>query len=248
MSASFGISCTAVAPVPMIPIRAAGRIEVVFPRGGVDDLALERGDPRNVGCLRLGEEPGRGDQVARRQHVATGQRHLPATGLVVPAGAFHDGVEPHVPADVVLVGHPRGVLLDLRSRGEQPRPVRVRFEEIRIRRGGDIDGQARVVVHVPGSAEVVLPVEDDEIVDTQALELDCRADTAEAGPDDEDLEVLRTHGTTIYPVPLVLVTARGRASVGLAFARRLTARSCGCRRAMRRCRLAGRGCGRCRRG
>ncbi len=63
------------------------------------------------------------------------------------------------------------------------------------------------MVHVPGSAEVVLAVEDDEVVDTQALELDCRTDTAEAGPDDEDLELLRTHGTTIYPVPLVLVSA-----------------------------------------
>ncbi len=53
------------------------------------------------------------------------------------------------------------------------------------------------MVHVPGSAEVVLPVEDDEVVDSQALELDRRADTAKAGPDDEDVEVLRTHGKTV---------------------------------------------------
>ena len=61
---------------------------------------------------------------------------------------------------------------------------------------------------MPGPAEVVLPVEDGEVVDTQALELNCRPDTAEAGPDDECLELLRTHGTTIYPVPPVLVIRR----------------------------------------
>jgi hypothetical protein len=66
------------------------------------------------------------------------------------------------------------------------------------------------VVHEPGSAEVVLAVEDDEVVDTQALELDCRPDTAEAGPDNEGLEVLRTHEETIYPVPLVSGIARWR--------------------------------------
>ena len=223
----------------MIPIRLTRRIEVVLPLGGVDDLALERRDPWNVGCFRLRQEPGGGDQVARRQHVATGQRDLPAAGLVVPAGAFHDGVEPHVPAHVVLVGHTRGVLLDLRSRGEQPRPVRVRLEEVRVRGGGDIDGQARIVVDMPGSAEVVLAVEDDEVVDTHALELDCRADTAEAGPDDESLELLRTHGTTIYPVPLVLVNRQGLTGLGL---RAAFSRMRGSRRRVPRCRPAARGC------
>jgi hypothetical protein len=50
---------------------------------------------------------------------------------------------------------------------------------------------------MPGSAEIVLPVEDDEVVDTQALELDCRADTAEASPHDDDVEMLRTHEKTV---------------------------------------------------
>src|ERR1700722_6693500 len=70
---------------------------------------------------------------------------------------------------------------------------------------------------MPGSAEVVLPVEDDEVVDIHALELDCRADTPEPGPDDQHLEVLRTHATTIYAVPLV--PAIDGALAGLGFPR-----------------------------
>ena len=38
-----------------------------------------------------------------------------------------------------------------------------------------------------------------------ALELDSGADSAEAGPDDQGLDLLRTHGTTIYAVPPVLL-------------------------------------------
>ena len=87
-----------------------------------------------------------------------------------------------------------GVLLDLRARREQPRPVRVGLEEVGVRGGGDVDGQARVVVDVPGSAQVVLAVEDDEVVVAQPLELDGRADSAETGAHDDDVELLRSHG------------------------------------------------------
>ena len=70
--------------------------------------------PGISGHLRLRQEAGRGDQVARGQRLAVGQRDPPRRGVLVPAGALDGGVEPHVPAHVVLVGDVVGVLLDLR--------------------------------------------------------------------------------------------------------------------------------------
>ncbi len=150
-------------------------------------------DARDVGHLRLGQKARRGDQVARGQRFAVGQRDPPDAGLLVPAGALDDGVEPHVRAHVVLVRDIVGVLLDLRARGEQPRPVRVRLEEVGVGGGGDVDGQARIAVDVPGAAEVVLAVEDHEVVVAHPLELDGRAYPAETGPHDDRVELLRSH-------------------------------------------------------
>ena len=56
-----------------------------------------------------------------------------------------------------------------------------------------IDGQARIVVDVPGSAEVVLAVDDHDVFVAQAVELDRRADSTEARTDDDRIELLLTH-------------------------------------------------------
>ena len=50
------------------------------------------------------------------------------------------------------------------------------------------------MVDVPGSAEIVLAVEDDEVLESQPLQLDGGADPAEAGADDDGVELLRSHG------------------------------------------------------
>src|SRR5581483_6908184 len=116
---------------------------------------------------------------------------------------FHDRVEPHVPAHVALVGDMVGILLELRAGGEQSRPVRVGLEPVGIGGRWDVDGQTRIAVDVPGSTQVGLALEDGDVVEPEALELDGRPDAAEAGTHDDDIEMLRTHGTTIYAVPLV---------------------------------------------
>ena len=67
------MSWTAVAPVPMIPT-GGFEVVVVVPGGGVDDLALEPADARDVRGVRLGQEAGGGDQVAGAQRLAAGQR------------------------------------------------------------------------------------------------------------------------------------------------------------------------------
>lgn len=99
----------------------AGRVEVVVPGGGVDDLAVEVVDTRDVRGVRLGQEAGRRDQVPRPQGAAVGEVDLPVPGLLVPAGALDTDVEPHVPAHVVLVGDVGGVLLDLGAGGRSRR-------------------------------------------------------------------------------------------------------------------------------
>ncbi len=167
---------------------------VVLPVGGMDDLAREAVDPRDLRHLRLRQEARRRDQVARGQRLTVGKGDPPDVGVLVPPRALDDGAEPHVLAHAVLVGDVVGVLLDLRSRREQPRPVRVRLEEVRVRGGGHVYREARIVVDVPGPAEVVLALEDHEVVDAEPLELNGCADSREPGPHDDRVELLRSHG------------------------------------------------------
>jgi hypothetical protein len=173
---------------------AASRgVEVVLPLGGVDDLALEVRDAGDVGDGRLRQEARRGDQVTRGEGFTAGQGDPPDARILVPACALDRGVEAHVLADVILVGDVVGVLLDLGARGEQARPVRVGLEEVRVRRGRHVDGQAGVVIDVPRAAQVVLAVEDDEVVKAIPLELDRCADSCEPGSHDDRVESLRSH-------------------------------------------------------
>ena len=119
---------------------------------------------------------------------------MPPLGVVVPAGALDGDAEPDVAAHVILVRDVVGVLLDLVTGGEQPGPVRVRLEVVRVGGRGDVDRQARVVVDVPRPAEVVLAVQDDEVLVAHPLQLDGSADACKAGSHDDRVEVLRSHG------------------------------------------------------
>src|SRR4029077_1944011 len=56
-----------------------------------------------------------------------------------------------------------------------------------------INGKARVAVDVPGTADVVLAVEDDDVVIAQPVELDRRADAAETRPHNGRVELLVGH-------------------------------------------------------
>ena len=58
-----------------------------------------------------------------------------------------------------------------------------------------------VAVDVPGTAQVVLAVEDDEVLNAQPLELDGGAYPPETGAHDDGVELLRSHGQTVPQVP-----------------------------------------------
>ena len=159
----------------------------VVPPRGVHDRAGEVPDALDVGQLGLGQEAGRGDQVRRPQPLAAGDPDLPLLGVLVPARALDDGAEPHVPAQVVAVGHVLGVLLQLRTAGVPVRPPRVRLEGVGVGDARDVHRQPGVAVDVPGPAQVVLALEHHEVVDAQPLERDGGAHAAEPGPDDDRL-------------------------------------------------------------
>src|ERR1700738_4744265 len=154
----------------------------------------------------LRQKPSGGDEVPGGKLFTTGNRDPPDAGLLVPAGALDGRIEPHVPAHVELVGDVVGVSLDFGAGREQPRPVRVRLEKIGVGGGRDVDGKARVAIHVPGPVEVVLAVENHEILVTRPLELDGCAYPAETGPHDDRVELLRSHAQTVPQVPETLVT------------------------------------------
>ena len=106
----------------------------------------------------------------------------------VPGRGLDDRSEFHVPLEVVLVGDVVGVTLQLRSGGEQPGPVRVGLEGIGVGDRRDVDGESRVVVHVPRPAQVVLPLEDRDVVQALSLQFDRGTHPAEAGTHDHDVE------------------------------------------------------------
>ena len=56
-------------------------VVAVVPFGGVDDLARELGDPRDVRCLRLGKKASGGDQVARAVPDRTGAQGADVRGM-----------------------------------------------------------------------------------------------------------------------------------------------------------------------
>lgn len=111
--------------------------------------------------------------------------------FLVPAGAVDGGAEAHPAAQAVLVGDVVGVFLQLGARREQPRPVRVGFERVRVGDRGDVDGQARIPIHMPGAAEIVLAFQDDEITQAEPVQLDTCPHSAETRTDNDRIEPRR---------------------------------------------------------
>lgn len=164
-----------------------GEVGGVVPVGGVQDRALEGVDPREVGDVGLGEEAGGGHQIPARACRAVIGVHHPELLLLIPFGGLDADAELHVPCEIVGVGDVRRVAFEFGARREQSRPVGVRRERVRVGHRGDVDGQARVVVHMPGATEVVLAFEDCEVVDAETSEFDGRPEPTESGAHDDHL-------------------------------------------------------------
>ncbi len=172
---------------------------VVVPTRRMEAVPGERVDPLDRRRRRL-------VQLARRKHQRVGRVALslvrvdqPARSLLVPRARADRPVQLDVALDVVGARRVEQVLVDLRLRRAQPRPVAALRERERVQVAGHVAGRARVAVVVPRPARRLRALEDRHVVDPVALALDRRGDAAEAGADDHDRQrsgpaLLCTHG------------------------------------------------------
>lgn len=160
----------------------AAQVVVVVPACGVEDLAgegLKTGDARD---LRVGQRPGGGDDDIGGQGAARGLDH-PAQVLGVPGHQLDLGAEAQVRAQAEEVGDVLQVGADVPLAGEGARPLGVGRERERVQVGGHVAGAPGVAVVPPGAADLVGPLQDDEVGDPLAAQPHGGPQTAEAGPD-----------------------------------------------------------------
>ena len=125
-----------------------------------------------------------GDQDVGLDLVAAGNLQPPAARLLVEGGTFD------VAAETGLVEHAEAardaleVGLDLVAWREASRPIGVGSERQRVQMRRDVAGGARIGVGAPDPAEPVAALEDHEVVDAAARELDGGGDATEAPSDD----------------------------------------------------------------
>src|ERR1700689_4310476 len=92
-------------------------------------------------------------------------RDMPATAAVVPVHVLDPAAVPDVLVHAVLAGAHLQVLPDLPPGREHPAPRRVQLEGVGIQRRRHVAGAARVLVVVPGPAEVVAFLQDHEVAE-----------------------------------------------------------------------------------
>src|SRR5690606_11597053 len=132
---------------------------------------------------RVGQRAARADQELGGVHALLGL-DPPPVGAGLPVRAGDRVVEADVPVDVLLLGDPAQVVLDLGLRGEGPRPAGVEPEGERVQVGGDVAGGAGEGVVPPGPADVAGALEEDQALQSGALEPGGHPDAGEPGADD----------------------------------------------------------------
>ena len=152
----------------------------------MDDLALEGVETRDVRQAGVGEVPGARDQPASRVGPARSP-HRPPLGLGVPARFEHVRPEAQVRGEALVLGEANEVVLDLRARRVEARPLRVRREREAVEVARDVARGARVGVVPPGPADLLGAVQDEEVLAAVTPQLGAHAEAGESGADDEDL-------------------------------------------------------------
>jgi hypothetical protein len=167
----------------------AAEIVAVVPPGGVEVVAGEvveagqRGD-RGLAEAAVGADQDIGADGARRR------LDDPRPGVLLPGGRNHLAVGAEVAAEVEVVGGPTQVRLDLGLGGVGAAPVRVLGEGEGVEVGRHVALAAGIGVVPPGAADVVAPLEEDEVVDAVLLEAMGQAEAGEPGADDGHSDVI----------------------------------------------------------
>ena len=166
----------------------AAKVVAVVPARGVELVAGEVLAPGQAGNARLVELPGRQHDGVGLVAAPVGGLDRPAALRVAPRARRDLAVRLHEPVDAVVVRDLAQIAKDLVLRRAQARPVLALRERERVQVRRDVASGARVAVVVPGSAELRRGIENRQVVEAVALQLDRGADAAEAGADDDHRE------------------------------------------------------------
>ena len=162
----------------------ACQVDVVVPAGGMPRGAGEPVPAGDVGQGGTAELAHAADDRGRLQCAAIVNGEVPDRAALVELGRDDPGAETEVRAKAMLGDQRVQVSQDLLARREAPAPAPgPERERVQVRR--HVAGQARIAVIAPRSAEVIRPVQHDEVVDACLLERDRHADPAESGTDDD---------------------------------------------------------------
>ena len=164
VSAITGISCTAVAPVPMTPTRlpessSGSRGPVRSVEGGPAEIR----HAFDLGHLRDGERADRRDEPAGARAMPVLRLDLPGEPVLVPGRADDPRPEPDIAAQVELVGDEVHIAQGFGLGREMlaPIPLLKQFpgegEAVAVALG--IEARAGIAVPVPGAADIAAGLE-----------------------------------------------------------------------------------------
>ena len=165
------------------------QLGAVVPARGVQPLALEVIQTGDVGPARPAQRPGAAHEEARAQHIAAVGSNAPMAGGCVEGGLGDLRAQPQMRQQPEASRHALHVGLDLGRAGEAPGPVGVGCEGVGIGRRRHIDVCAGVGVVPPGATQPGLLLQDHEVVDARALELDARTQARHACAEDHHLVI-----------------------------------------------------------
>ncbi len=182
----------------------AAQVDVVAPLGGVERRAVERVRTRQGGDDGVRQLTHRGDDQVGVVRRAVGRRDGPggAVGTQRAGGDRRTGDDqvgqPLALGGLAQVGEDLGLL------GVAPAPRRVDRPRPGVERGRHVAGRVGIGVVAPHTTDALGPLEDGDVGDALLLEGAGRAESAEAGSDDDDAGAARAavwaaHGSNLGP-------------------------------------------------
>ena len=164
----------------------------VIPARRVQPLAAKVAQPRDIGPAQLAQRACTADKEACLQLISAIGREMPAPCGFLESCCCHAGCQAHVSQQPMAFSHFLHVSLYLRRLGKALFPVRVGCEREGIHRGGHVNLGTRIGVVPPGSAQARLFLQDHEVTDACALELDGHAQPRHASAQNHHLVARRT--------------------------------------------------------
>ncbi len=158
---------------------------VVVPLRRVEAVAGEAVCPRDRGVRGLVQLAGREHERVGLEALALGRVDCPQRALLVPCARADRLTAAHVAHDVVFARDIVQVVVDLSLWRAQPRPVAPLGEGERVQVARHVARRAGVAVVEPRAAQLGRALEDCDLLEAVALELDRGGDAAEAGADDQ---------------------------------------------------------------